>query len=115
MAPLALAGGAVLHAALIQREYVFEIEAELWEELSAAAQELEIYSAAQEYNAWMRSLSPSRRWAERRRTELKVARAYRAALREVQIAPFHEGLKRSQTLRLKLRIERASGLVPGQA
>lgn len=92
-----------------------EAEAELWKELSAAAQEREIFSAAEEYHAWMRSLSPSRRWAERRRAELNVARAYRAAFREVPIEPFQEGLKRSQMRLLKLRIERATGLVPGQA
>lgn len=94
---------------------MFEIEAELWGELPPAAQEREIYRAAQEYHAWLRSLPLRQRWAERIRTELKVARAYRAALREVQIEPFHKGLKRSQTRLLKLRIERATGIVPGQA
>jgi hypothetical protein len=70
---------------------VFEIEAELWGELSAAEQEREIYLAAQEYHAWLRSLSPTQHWAERRRAELKVAGAYRAALREVRIDSFREG------------------------
>jgi hypothetical protein len=92
---------------------VFEIEAELWGELSAAAQERKIYLVAQEYHAWLRSLTLEQRWAERRRAELRVARAYRAALREVQIEPFHKGLKRSQTRLLKLRIERTTGIVPG--
>jgi ribosomal protein L29 len=46
---------------------------------------------------------------------LKVAKAFRTALREVEIEPFREGLKRSQTRLLKLRIERATGFVPGQA
>ncbi|WP_293812272.1 hypothetical protein [uncultured Bosea sp.] len=94
---------------------MFEIDAELWEELSAAEQEHEIYLAAQEYAAWMRSLSLSQHWAERRRAELKVAKAFRTALRDVEIEPFREGLKRSQTRLLKLRIERATGFVPGQA
>lgn len=92
-----------------------EAEQRLWDELSAAEKELEIFKAAQEYREWWHSLSPSRRWAERRRAELRVARSYRAAFREVGIEPFYEGLKRSQKRLVKLRIERATGLAPGQA
>ena len=94
---------------------MFEIDVELWEELSAAEQEREIYLASQEYAELVRSLSAAQRLAKRRRAELNVAKAYRAAFREVQIEPFYEGLKRSQTRLLKLRIERSTGIMPGQA
>ena len=98
-----------------KRHRVPETEKQLWDELSAAEQELELFKAAQEYREWWRTLSHTQRWAERRRAELKVARSYRTAFREVGIEPFYEGLKRTQKRLLKLRIERTTGLAPGQA
>ena len=69
----------------IERHRVRETEQRLWDELSAAEQELEISKAVREYREWWHTLSLSQRWAERRRAELKVARSYRAAFREVRI------------------------------
>lgn len=82
---------------------------ELFRELSAAEQEVEIARAANRYRHWLDCLPAAQRWQVRRRAELKVAKSYRAAYREVGIHPFFAGLKRSQARMRRLRIERAMG------
>lgn len=92
-----------------------DLEQNFWNELSAFEQEANILEEAERFHDWRNNLTYSQRWLERRRAELRVAKSFRAAFKEVQVEPFYDGIKRAQKRLLKLRIERATGIMPGHA
>lgn len=92
-----------------------DLEQKFWNDLSAFEQEAYILEEARKFHEWRDKLTYSQRWIERRRAELRVARSFRAAFREVQAEPFYDGMKRAQMRLHKLRIERAMGFAPGNA
>lgn len=92
-----------------------DVAMEDWMQMSDAERDAILEREMRAYNEWYDRLTPLQRYRRSRGINVRLCRDWRRHLKTLEIEVFREHLRSAQIRLLKLRIQRATGIYPGQA